>query len=353
LGFCLGDNQGKEQMAERLKSGRTPKWLVKIITQFVTLDEIRESAERKEPSLINKLIHKGWEGFFQEEFDDGSVGQWVSKSHVPPPKGQTVVMYLSGGGFMLNNRNHLEFPFRVKTPVAVYGFKYQSPTRYPTALDQCTRAYLTLCDRGYKVILAGDSAGGNLAMAVCLKVQTMGDPRLVKPVALYLAAPVTKMDDSAYEDPSVAANEWWDANSQKMFKHAQEFYMKDQDISRAMEPLASPIYATPDQMSKLPPTFLSYSTDEMLKDSVEQLGEKMKAAGVAVTVAVTTNSLAPKNSFYCIPLPRESVQHLEEYYAEGDLAAAYWGDQVDPWLSSFVNSRDRNHEPVPVLNHGT
>jgi acetyl esterase/lipase len=307
-------------MSERLRNKRPPKWYVKIVTKFITMEQIREHADKNEPLLIGKLIEKGFR-YRQEDFEDGGVGQWVSRSKVPPPEGETIILYFGGGGFMINNRGHLEFPYRITAPVAVYGFKYQCPSRYPTALEQCTNIYRHLCKRGYKVIVAGDSAGGNLALSTCLKLQAVeGAP---VPVALYLAAPALRLDDSALEDPSIDKNEKKDANSKKMLKYCQETYFRYEDISRATEVSASPGYATPEQMSKLPPTYLSYSKDEMLKDQAEQMGEKMKTAGVDVTLT---------------PFP-PGGPHLEEYYATGKKVGAYWKDHVDAWLSRFIRNQ--------------
>ena len=68
---------------------------------------------------------------------------------------------------------------------------------YPAALDDAERVYEEMLRRGEKpgnVIVIGDSAGGNLALALALRLKEEGKPQ---PAALVLISPWTAMDSVA------------------------------------------------------------------------------------------------------------------------------------------------------------
>jgi acetyl esterase/lipase len=301
-------------MSERLRAAPPAPWFLKCMLRIMPISKFREMADKKEPELIKKLTERGWQ--FKEEVYEYGIGQWLSKSAVPPPKEKTVVLYFGGGGFLINNRGHLEFTFRLGVDTPVYGFKYATPASFPETLDACLKAYMELVQKGYKVLLAGDSAGANLAIAVCFKLQTMDAPM---PVALYSACPAANLNASvALSDTSIKTNASNDRNDEYFFKICMDSYLKSPEDG--LKALASPTYASPEQLSKLPPTLVTYSKGEMMKDQVEQLYEKMKAAGTNVTSR---------------PYPPGGA-HLSEYYDEGEAVGAFWKDEIDSFVARYA-----------------
>ena len=81
----------------------------------------------------------------------------------------TIILYLHGGAMCLcSNKTHREMLLRLSysTNMPILAVNYRKPPDYPFPAPQndCYNAYMYLINEGFSVILAGDSAGGNLAL---------------------------------------------------------------------------------------------------------------------------------------------------------------------------------------------
>ncbi|MGY2487990.1 flavin-containing monooxygenase [Cupriavidus sp. CP313] len=114
-------------------------------------------------------------------------------------EGGAVILYLHGGAFCLGGPNtHRSITTRLAVesgmPVWVPDYRLAPEHPYPAALDDALACYRTLRGMGYapeKIVVAGDSAGGALALALALALKERGVPALA---GLLLISPVT--DDS-------------------------------------------------------------------------------------------------------------------------------------------------------------
>jgi len=149
---------------------------------------------------------------------------------------------------------------------------------YPAALEDCVGAYRSLIDSGVpprRIVLIGDSAGGNLTLVTLLALKGSGLPL---PAAGICLSPVT--DLAAKRDAS-ARNVRKDVvlNLPSMsFFH--ESYLAGQDPH---DPLISPLYA---DLIGLPPLLIQVGGDEILLEDAEKLAAKAVQAGVDATLRV-------------------------------------------------------------------
>ncbi len=197
-----------------------------------------------------------------------------------PPK--AVILYLHGGGYFFGSpRTHRQAIIGVSRAcdAPAYGLFYRlAPENpFPAAVEDAAKAYRWLCDThpGARIVLAGDSAGGGLALVTALEARRSGLPA---PAGVICYSPWT---DLAVTGASVQAN----ARSCAMFtpggvRRGAGLYLGHTD---AREPMASPLYA---DLSGLPPLLLFASRHEILLDDTLRLAEKARRAGVSVDLVL-------------------------------------------------------------------
>lgn len=193
------------------------------------------------------------------------------------------MLYIHGGGFVGGNpSNHRALTWRLAEQLGcmVFAIDYRlAPEHpFPAGLDDCVTAYRELIKSGYephRLAVAGDSAGGNLTLALALKLKALGLPQ---PAAIAAISPATDLAGSL---PSHASNARADAMfDAKMFGSLTPLYCPGQDPAN---PLISPLRG---DTSGLAPTLIQCSQDEMLRDDGVLMAEKLKSAGVDVRLEV-------------------------------------------------------------------
>lgn len=208
-------------------------------------------------------------------------GEWVASDRAPPDA--PVMLYLHGGGFFAcSPATHrgvtMAFARSGELRVFVPDYRLAPEHRFPAALDDA----VACCDwieagTGRPVAaIAGDSAGGNLALATLLRLRDAGR---ALPAAGVAFSPVT---DLAATGGSVAENDRRDA----LFFGASIARLAGVYLPPGLdprEPLASPLYADP---AGLPPLLLHVGGDEVLRDDTVRFAARAAAAGVDVTLKV-------------------------------------------------------------------
>ncbi|KAF2991942.1 alpha/beta hydrolase [Methylocystis sp. MJC1] len=200
-------------------------------------------------------------------------GDWTPA--IGTPVGATLV-YLYGGAFLIGSSRLFRFIARdfARSGFDVFTPDYRlSPEHvFPTALEDVMRAYKALlATRPGPIVLAGDSAGGGLALSLMLRARDEGLPL---PQAAALFSPWT---DLAVAGSSARENEEKDA----LFTRRAIVSGARSALGRtsAKNPLASPVYA---DLSGLPPLIIHAGSDEALRDDSTRLVERARAAGVEV-----------------------------------------------------------------------
>ncbi len=201
-----------------------------------------------------------------------------------PGSGQTrAILYLHGGGFVAGAPStHRPLTWRLarhtNLPVHVVDYRLAPEHSFPAGLDDCFSAYQALLADGIEsrhIAIIGDSAGGNLTLAVTLKAKMQNVPL---PGCLVCLSPVT---DLLEPGPSQRENAHSDALFvASSFTTMVEAYCPGHDAS---DPLISPLRG---DLSALPPTLLQCSGTEMLRDDSVRIAEKMRAAGTPVELEV-------------------------------------------------------------------
>jgi epsilon-lactone hydrolase len=208
----------------------------------------------------------------------GVPGEWVAGTG----EAKSVLLYLHGGGYF-GCSAHSHRPITVS--FALHGFRVLAPdyrlapeNQFPAAVDDAVAAYRGLPGEGYSpenIVVAGDSAGGGLALSLLLALRDAGVPL---PAGAALFSPWT---DLAATGESVRTN----ADRCAMFNGpdigpSARYYLGKTD---PRNPLASPLYA---DLAGLPPLLIHVGADEVLRDDSTRLAERARAAGVRVELKI-------------------------------------------------------------------
>jgi len=191
----------------------------------------------------------------------------------------TPLLYLHGGAYFAGGPRHYR-------PIAGFfaarGFEVFTPAYrlaprhpFPAALEDALAAYEALAGRGGPIALAGDSAGGGLALALMLARRDAG---LLLPVAAALFSPWT---DLSVTGASARENEGRDPLfTRRMLKIAARAYLAG---AKADDPRASPLCG---DLTGLPPLLLHAGEDELLRDDAVRLAERGQACGVTARLVL-------------------------------------------------------------------
>jgi acetyl esterase/lipase len=225
-----------------------------------------------------------------------------------------VVLYMHGGGWVLGDRHTHERLTReiaagAKVAVVFVDYDRSPEARYPIALEQSYAALLYVAAHGKqlgvdptRIAVAGDSAGGNLAAAIALLAKERKGPKLRMQVLLY---PVT---DANFETASYREF----ANGPWLTKPAMQWFWDSYlpDVAKRKEPTASPLQATPDQLTGLPDALVIVAANDVLRDEGEAFAQKLAQAGVRVTAIRadgTIHDFAMLNALAETPAVRSAI----------------------------------------------
>jgi acetyl esterase/lipase len=149
---------------------------------------------------------------------------------------------------------------------------------YPAALDDACRVYRWLLDQGIqpqKIIVGGESAGGNLTLALLLRLAQAGLPQ---PAAAFAISPVT--------DAALTGNTYRTlAAADKILDAAAMPFFRDQYVSPAdlKNPFASPLYGG---YEGLAPILIQVGTREILLDDGCRAAQRIHESGGQVICEV-------------------------------------------------------------------
>ena len=185
-----------------------------------------------------------------------------------------VVLYLHGGGYTCGSLEYAKgfsSVLAAECGVRVFcaAYRLAPEHRYPAAVEDALEAYQYLLKKGYaghQILLCGESAGGGLIYALCLKLKELGLPL---PCGLIGISPWTDLTGSgkSYEenrevDPS-------------MSPELLQFYAKCYTDDPA-DPLCSPLFG---DLTGFPPSLLFVGGDEVMLDDTRMLHQKLVKSG--------------------------------------------------------------------------
>jgi acetyl esterase/lipase len=216
------------------------------------------------------------EGVSYAEADaDGVPATWCLPDGAAADR---AILYLHGGGFAVGSRHsHRKLVAHLAKATGVRGlvidYRVAPANPFPAGLDDCVKAYRWLRAQGFTddhLATAGDSAGGNLAIAVPLKLAADGD---AVPAATVAYSPFLDLECTG---DTLDSNAAVDAIVSKPILQVMSSMLLGESQS-PRDPLANPLHA---DLSVLPPTYVTTGGYEgLLADSVRFV-EQARAAGV-------------------------------------------------------------------------
>lgn len=255
----------------------------------------------------------------------GVPGEWVTAKAAPATTSDKgVLLYLHGGGFIgCSPRTHRP----VTVALALQGWRVFVPDYrlapehpYPAALEDAVAVWRQLCHSyaGQRLVVAGDSAGGNLSLALMLHEKTAGR-RLPDAAALF--SPAT---DLTGQSPSLMANTQRDAmfNGQALEQLARA-YLQAQDPA---DPLVSPLLG---DLSGLPPLLLHVGADEVLRDDSLRFAQKARQADVNARVQIWPGVPHVWQLLWRLPEAGLSVRQASEFMAEAQPISTHEPEELD------------------------
>jgi|GEM_PF-392701 len=262
----LAKRPDSEQSGSKEDDKSTPQETLRMLregyAQFVTSNAPRLESVKVEP--------------FEE---DGIKGLWLRPEGVGEER---VLLYFHGGGYVVGSAaTGVGIAGTLAKEAGIVAFSLDYPLApefpYPAALDNAVAAYRMLMDKvgAANVVLAGDSAGGGLTLAVLLRVREMGLPM---PAGAYLLSPWT---DLGVGFASHQVKRETDTLVDKVFlENLADAYVGKLDRK---EPLISPAFA---DLRGLPPLLVHVGSYETLLDDALAVVRNAALADVPVKLTV-------------------------------------------------------------------
>jgi acetyl esterase len=219
------------------------------------------------------------------------AGKWGDVPvRVVRPKGVSgplpVILYVHGAGWVFGNAHTHDRLVRVlatrsNAAVVFPDYNLSPEAKYPTAIEQCYAVARWVAAGsasdldGSRLAVAGDSVGGNIAIALTLMAKERGGPKFAHQVLFY---PVTdaNFDTESYQQF---------ATGYFLRRDAMQWFWNQYtaDPAQRAEITASPLRATAGQLKGLPPALVITAEADVLRDEGEEYANKLRDAGVPVT----------------------------------------------------------------------
>jgi len=248
--------------------------------EAMTLEDLEK--QRRNQEILGRLTAP-MAGMDYETFDlSGMPAAWT---RLQSPHGdRRAILYCHGGGYTSGNLGYsrvLSSKLANVTGYDVLSFEYRLAPEfpYPAAVEDALRAWDYLMLQGYgaeNVMLAGDSAGGNLALVLCHRLK---EARRRLPGALILMSPWTDMTMSG---PSYQERAELDPMlTPEYIKAVRTAYAGEHDLRI---PSLSPLFGN---FSGFPPTLIQVGDHEILYSDAAALAEAMERQGVSCRLEVS------------------------------------------------------------------
>jgi epsilon-lactone hydrolase len=229
------------------------------------------------PPMYGRLLAVGLE--WRTQRAAGVAGEWLE----PPGARPGVILYVHGGGFVsCAAATHRPIAAALarhsRCRVLSVDYRLAPEAPLPAAHEDIRAAYEWLVKSGQSpsaIALAGDSAGGNLILALAIHLRDAGRPM---PACLVAFSPWT---DLAGTGDSVRENDGRCAMFHATNIH--EFASLALAGGIATSPIVSPAYA---DLSDLPPVLLHVGSTELLLDDARRIRDKIEATGGECTLTV-------------------------------------------------------------------
>lgn len=276
---------------------------------------IHESTPEEVRMLIAELSKLYGAGPAMARVEDHTVassdGSFDLRVLVPEGTPRGIIIYYHGGGWVIGQIDEFDtlgrrMAQRTGCVVVLPGYRLAPEHHYPTAADDSYAALEwvdahkhAIAGGDVPIVLAGDSAGGNLVAVTTLRARDRNGPRVAMQVLVYPVA------DADVNTPSYLAPE-----NQLLLSRDSMIWFWDHylpDAARRSEPDASPLRAT--SLAGLPPAFVILAEHDVLRDEGEAYAERLRVEGVPVEMQVYEGQM---HAFFTLLMLPENARAVED-----------------------------------------
>ena len=256
---------------------KSNEYLMRAIRRMHSLVESPdvEKVRASQENISGLFKHKEME--YESVQIDQVPAEWVRVGE--ETRDDYVILYCHGGGYNTGSFRYarsITNKLAENTSMNVLSFDYRLAPEfpYPCALEDAMSVWQYLLELGYSaehIIVAGDSAGGNLALSLALKLKELGKHL---PRGLVLFSPWTDLTLEGYSHQERA--EMDPILTEDYLKKAVDDYASEANIN---SPFVSPLFGN---FRGFPPVFIQVGSHEILLADSEELYARMDAYQVDV-----------------------------------------------------------------------
>ena len=231
-----------------------------------------------------------------------------------------VVFYLHGGGYVYYTRMHNNILALVAQaaglPLLAPDYRLAPEHHFPAQIEDALASYRWLLGNGdppNRIIIAGDSAGGNLVLALLVKLKATGEPM---PAGAICIAPWTDMGNGG---KSMTENELYDLIDMRSAELWSGWYCGG---ANPRDPRISP---DPAGMVGMPPVYIQVGTADILIDQVREFCLRSREAGADVRLDVWDN------------MPHDFQGYGEDLPESGEAL-----EKIGKFIRELLNTRVQN-----------
>lgn len=283
----------------------------RLLTAFVDYLRGRPSAVDASATRDFNDAHVGLEGISSSASSLGGVPAITLQQQVGAP--QRTVVYFHGGGYVSGSPPDGYLPLAGAVALAAHArvhvvdYRLAPEHRFPAAFDDCMTAYRAVVDDGATdartVAVLGDSAGGNLALAVTTAARDEGLPL---PACVAVISPFA---DLTFAGASIELRKDLDPYvTRELLESMAADYLDDADPA---DPRCSSVFA---DLRGLPPLSIQVGENEILFDDATRIRDAAVSAGVDTTFAAWDHGIHVWPVFISAGIP-ESALAVEELAA--------------------------------------
>ena len=240
-------------------------------------------------------------------------GLWVVPQNHAGTEPHSGILYLHGGAFALGSADVSRdlvsrLALATRRPVLALDYRLAPEHPFPAALEDCTAAWNWLVSTGWRPessCIAGDSAGGNLALATALDLRDASGPL---PGAVLAFSPWLDLTLSGASVQRRAAVDPF-LKGDTLERFADSYcggYPKD-------HPLVSPLCA---DLQGLPPVLLQCGRDEILLDDVRRFTRRARTSGVQVRMEIYSGLFHVFQLLSFLPETRQAMRSAADFFRE-------------------------------------
>lgn len=226
----------------------------------------------------------------EEHLSKGGPGGRTSICILRPqnrPDTLPVILYIYGAGWVFGNKHThdrltRELVIGAQAVVVFPNYSLSPEAKYPTAIEECYAVLKWVAEHGSthgldsaRIVVAGDSVGGNMAAALTLMSKERGGPPIQGQLLFYPATNAA-FDTNSYHKFAIGYH----------LRREGMMWFWDQYTTHPGERneiTASPLRASLEQLRGLPPALIITAEADVLRDEGEAYAHKLREAGVRVT----------------------------------------------------------------------